>query len=71
MVPSLLSSVDRDGLVLLISYVSQAAAMLVHPGRSVDSLPAATSINLKTMALMESELETVLVEREGYRNRVR
>ena len=73
-VPSLLHTVDRPGLALLLSYVTQAVAGLTPPGTTTTEATEATeatALNYQTMALMEKELESVLTEREGYRNRVR
>ena len=73
-VPSLLHTVDRAGLALLLSYVTQAVAGLTPPGTTTTEATeatASTALNYQTMALMEKELESVLTEREGYRNRVR
>jgi hypothetical protein len=60
-----------------LSYVSQGFSTIKignsssSPSSSKNSTSSSNTINIETMALMEKELEAVLTEREGYRNRVR
>ena len=68
-ISSLLDAVDKEGLLVLLDHVAAITTML--PNINKEKNDKASGINAQTMEIMEKELELVLTEREGYRNRVR